>query len=409
MSGPVHLDDLSQPRFAPDIEEIRGFMAAMAEPLRLDSAALHEQARAETGLSDFGSRDYEERLEVILAAMREIGDIDGPGLLNLHSQLLQMLRNRLLLTDYVARHPDVLDIELVPPVVIAGLPRTGTTHLHNLLAAGPTFRTLPYWESMEPLPMPGETGDEARRARSDLAVDFMNSAMPYFPLMHEMTTDHIHEEIQLLANDFSTMFFETIAEVPAWRDYYLDHDQTPHYRYLRMQLQVLQHARGGRRWLLKSPQHLEQLPALEAVFPGLTVVVTHRDPVPVTLSMCTMLAYSARMHRSPVPVEEIGRYWCDRLDVMLTALMKDRDAIPAERSIDVRFDEFMADDLATTERIYALAGEPVTPEAARAMADYLAGHRRGRLGTIEYHAEELGLDLDEMRERFAPYVARFLP
>lgn len=406
----VHLDDLDSPRFPPEIEEIRGFMTVMAEPLRLESHALHEQARTETGLSDFGPRDYEERLEVLLAALREIGDIDGPGLLNLHSQLLQMLRNRLLLTDLLARHPEIHEIELVPPVVIAGLPRTGTTHLHNLLAAGPTFRSLPYWESMEPLPMPAEVGVEPdpRRARSDLAVDFMNAAMPYFPLMHEMTTDHVHEEIQLLANDFSTIFFETIAEVPAWRDYYLDHDQTPHYRYLRIQLQALQHVRGGRRWLLKSPQHLEQLPALEAVFPGLTVVVTHRDPVPVTISMCTMVAYTARMHRNPVPAAQIGRYWRDRLDVMLTALMKDRDAIPAERSIDVRFDEFMADDLAMAERIYEIAGEPVTAEATAAMAEYLAGHQRGRLGTVDYRAEDVGLDLDELRERFAAYSARFL-
>ncbi|WP_243057228.1 sulfotransferase [Nocardioides sp. SR21] len=404
----VHLDDLDQPRFAPDIEEIRGFMTAMAEPLRLESAALHEQARAETGLSDFGPRDYEERLDVLLAAMREIDGLDGPGLLNLHSQLLQMLRNRLLLTDLLAQHPEIHDIELVPPVVIAGLPRTGTTHLHNLLAAGPTFRTLPYWESMEPLPMPGEVGDADRRARADLAVGFMNAAMPHFALMHEMTTDHVHEEIQLLANDFSTMFFETVAEVPAWRDHYLAHDQQPHYRYLRTQLQALQHVRGGRRWLLKSPQHLEQLPALEAVFPGLTVVVTHRDPVPVTISMATMIAYTARMHRSPVPAAKIGHYWADRIDVMLTALVRDRDAVPPDRSIDVRFDEFMADDLATADRVLALAGEQVTPEAAAAMADYLAGHQRGRLGTVDYRAADVGLDEDELRERFAPYAARFL-
>ena len=193
---------------------------------------------------------------------------------------------------------EIHEIELVPPVVIAGLPRTGTTHLHNLLAAGPTFRTLPYWESMEPLRMPAEIGVEPdpRRARSDLAVDFMNAAMPHF----------------------------------------------------------------------------------------------------------------ARMHRAPVPAAEMGRYWGDRIDRMLTSLIADRDAIPAERSIDVRFDEFMADDLAIAERIYELAGELVTPEAGAAMADYLAGHERGRLGTIDYRAGDLGLDADELRERFAPYVARFL-
>ena len=217
-------------------------------------------------------------------------------------QLLQVLKNRLLLTDLVRRHPEIRDIELVPPVVIAGLPRTGTTHLHNLLAAGPTFRVLRYWESVEPFPMPAEVGVEPdpRLARTDMAVDFMNQAMPHFKLMHEMTTEHVHEEIQLLFNDVSSMLMETLGHVPAWRDHYLAHDQTPHYEHLRLQLQALQHLRGGRRWLLKSPQHLEQLPVLERVFPGLTVVVTHRDPVPVTLSMLMMLCYSARMHRSPV-------------------------------------------------------------------------------------------------------------
>ncbi len=137
--------------------------------------------------------------------------------------MLQSLKNRLLLNDLLARHPEIREIELLPPVVIAGLPRTGTTHLHNLLAAGPTFRTIPYWESVEPFPLPAELGIEPdpRKARMDVAVEFMNAAMPHFPLMHEMTTEHVHEEIQLLANDFSTMLFETLAHVPRWRDYYL--------------------------------------------------------------------------------------------------------------------------------------------------------------------------------------------
>ena len=230
---------------------------------------------------------------------------------------------------------------------------------------------LRYWESVEPFPMPAEVGVEPdpRLARTDMAVDFMNQAMPHFKLMHEMTTDHVHEEIQLLFNDVSSMLMETLGHVPAWRDHYLAHDQTPHYEHLRLQLQALQHLRGGRRWLLKSPQHLEQLPVLESVFPGLTVVVTHRDPVPVTISMLMMLCYSARMHRSPVNTAEICDYWVDRLDLMLQSLMRDRHAIPAHRSLDVRFDDFMADDLAIAEQVYELAGEELSDEAADAMKD----------------------------------------
>lgn len=406
----VHLDDLEEPRFSAEVEPIRELMAAMAPQCPLDAEALHEKAMAETGLTDFGPDDYRERLDVYLAALREVDGMHGPGIVNFHTQLLQWLKNRLLLNDLLARHPEIHDIELAPPVVIAGLPRTGTTHLHNLLAAAPTFRTLPYWESVEPFPLPAETGivPDPRRTRMDAAVEFMNATMPHFRLMHEMTTDHAHEEIQLLANDFSSMLFETLAHVPRWRDYYLAHDQSPSYRHLAVQLKALQFLRGGRRWLLKSPQHLEQLRVLDAVFPGVIVVCTHRDPVPVALSMIAMIAYSARMHRSPVPVAEIAASWVDRLQLMLAALVRDRGVIPPERSIDVRFDDFMADEPGVAERVYDLAGEPLSNAEREAMAEYLAGHQRGRLGQVATSAEMFGLGEDDLRARFSVYRQRFL-
>ena len=406
----VRLEDLAEPRFSAEAQQILDVMAAMAPGCALDADALHAKASADTGLNDFGPEDYRERLDVYLAALREIGGLHAAGVVNFYGQLLQLLKNRLLLTDLLTRHPEIDDIELAPPVVIAGLPRTGTTHLHNLLAAPPTFRTMPYWESVEPFPLPQEAGVEPdpRRVRMDVAVSVINTVMPHFALMHEMTTDHVHEEIQLLANDVSTMLFETLGEVPRWRDYYRTHDQTPHYECLARQLKAMQFLRGGRRWLLKSPQHLEQVPVLDRVFPGSIVVFTHRDPVPVALSMIAMIAYSARMHRSPVPVEQIADSWIDRLDQMLTALVRDRDTIGPQRSIDMRFNDFMADEAGAAERVYALAGEPFTEEARTAVAGYLAGHQRGRLGNVETSYEMFGLAEDDLRSRFAPYVERFL-
>ena len=406
----VRLDDLAEPRFSAEARQILDMMTAMAPQCPLDADALHAKASADTGLNDFGPDDYRERLDVYLAALREIDGLHAAGVVNFYGQLLQLLKNRLLLIDLLSRHPEIDDIELQPPVVIAGLPRTGTTHLHNLLAAAPTFRTMPYWESVEPFPLPAEAGVEPdpRRTRMDVAVGVINTVMPHFALMHEMTTDHVHEEIQLLANDVSTMLFETLADVPRWRDYYRTHDQTPHYEYLARQLKAMQFLRGGRRWLLKSPQHLEQVPVLDRVFPGSIVVFTHRDPVPVALSMIAMITYSARMHRSPVPVEQIADSWIDRLDEMLTALVRDRDTIGPERSIDIRFGDFMADELGVAERVYRLAGEPFTEEARTAVAGYLAGHQRGRLGNVETSYEMFGLNEDGLRARFAPYVERFL-
>jgi hypothetical protein len=139
----IPLDDLGEPRFSPEAQQIRDMMTALAVDCPLDADALHAKAIADTGLDDFGPDDYRERLDVYLAALHDIDDMHGPGIVNFFGQLSQWLKNRLLLTDLLTRHPEIHDIELLPPVVIAGLPRTGTTHLHNLLGAAGTFRTLP--------------------------------------------------------------------------------------------------------------------------------------------------------------------------------------------------------------------------------------------------------------------------
>lgn len=405
----MHLDDLARPRYSVEAQQIRDMMAAIAPDFPLDSAAMHARARADTGLTDFGADDYRERLDRYVAELRDI-DMHGPGIVNFHSQLVQWLKNRLLLTDLLTRHPEIHDIELLPPVVIAGLPRTGTTHLHNLLAAPPTFRSLPYWEAVEPFPVPAEAGltPDPRMTRMDMAVQVMDVLMPHFALMHEMTTEHVHEEIQLLANDFSTMLMETLADVPRWSDYYWSRDQTSSYEYLRTQLQALQFLRGGKRWVLKSPQHLGQLAVLDAVFPGVVVAFTHRDPVPVALSMITMITYSERMYRDRVDVTGIAAAWVDRLEKLLDACVRQRDTIPVERSMDIRFDDFMADEVGTAERLYALAGEPFDAPVRSAITGYLDGHQRNRLGRVATSAQMFGIDEDDLRARFTGYSARFL-
>lgn len=406
------LDDLAEPRFGPAGQELLAAMAQVAELCPLDSARMHVQASAELGLDDFGPQDYRERLDLLLDCYRSVPGLSAAGQVGLYAQLVQLLKNRLLLTDLLRREPEVLDVELVPPLVIAGLPRTGTTHLQQLLAATGLFRTLPYWESLEPFPLPGEREVEPdpRIGRTIASLEALHTTVPHLTLMHEMESpEHAHEEIALLANDFSTMFFETLTEVPRWVDHYVAHSQVPHYAYLRLQLQALQHLRGGRRWLLKSPQHLEQLPVLAEVFPGATVVVTHRDPAHVVTSLATMVAYTERMFREPpLDPHATGRRWADRLGLMLDALLRDRDVLGAESSLDLPFDVLLGDQEGALERVLALAGEELTPAARAGAASYLAGHARGHLGTIDYRPEDVGLDPEALRRRFADYSARFL-
>jgi hypothetical protein len=227
-----------------------------------------------------------------------------------------------------------------------------------------------------------------------------------------MTVDHAHEEIHLLALDMSTMLFETAARLPSYRDWYRAADQTHAYRTLRTCLQALtwldeQSGRPSRRWVLKSPQHLEQFGPLVGVFPDATVVVTHRDPVAVTASMVTMLTYTARMHVERPDPAAYGAYWSARLGDMLDACTRDRHLLPAERSIDVRFDDLMADELGTVERIYELAGQPFGVAARAATAHYLADHQRDRHGKVVYDLADFALDPSDVSDMFRAYRERF--
>jgi hypothetical protein len=351
-------------------------------------------------------------MDVLLAALDTEAGLSPMGRVSAGGMITGLLVNRLLLTDLLTRHPEIHDVEIVAPMVIAGLPRTGTTHLHNLISSDPALRSLPYWESVQPVPFPAEadlvgTDDDPRIARTEMSLGAMDVLMPHFKRMHEMTTWHVHEEIQLLAIDFSTMLFDTMAPMPSWREYYLAHDQTPHYEYMKTVLKACQLLGGGDRWILKSPQHLEQFGPLVSAFPDATVLVTHRDPVSVMVSMSTMVAYSARTSLDPVDPVRISAYWADRLETMLNAAMRDRELLPAGQSMDILFGDFMADDIGTVRRIYDLADQPLPEESLAAIQAYNDTHQRERHGKVIYEPERLGLDLTARREAMLAYSERF--
>jgi len=405
----VKITDLAQPELSAGVREMMAAAVDMVGPLSFTPDAILSAAIERTGLRDFGDPSFRAPLEALLAAIEESAELSAFGRVSIGMFLVQLAVNRLRLEDLIARHPEILEIVIAAPIVIAGLQRTGTTHLHNLLSADPELRHLPYWESLEPVPVQGEPGGDAdpRRGRCASALAFQGEVMPYFERMHEMTVDHAHEEIHLLAMDFSTMLFDAVMHVPEWRRFYLSRDQRPHYAYLKRVLQALTWLRGGARWVLKSPQHIEQLPALMATFPDATVVLTHRDPLAVIASTATMVAYGMRMSRERIDLAAVGETWVGNTEQMLRACLRDRAAVPAVQSMDVSFHDYMRDDIAVAAAIYARAGQPLGERSRAAIDEYRRTHPRGRFGRVEYDLADFGLHTGELRERFRFYTDTF--
>jgi hypothetical protein len=406
----IRIGDLAAPVLTP--QQQAAIEGASRLPVKFEQGAVLEAAMERTGLSDFGSDDFRERLEVWLASAEEDADLGPVGRLMVFNDCVRYAANRLRFEDLLRRHPEILDVEIQRPIIIAGLPRSGTTHLLNLIAADERLRSLPYWESLEPIPDPAEApepgGEDPRLARCRASYALQDALVPLLRNMHDMAPEHVHEEIEVQALDFSSYELEWIATVPRWRDYYLSHDQTPHYAYLKNVLKALQWLRGPDRWVLKSPQHLEQLLPLYSTFPDATIVLTHRDPVSVIASAITMLSYGDRIRRKRVDPRAVAAYWIDRVERLLRACTRDRDRIPASQSMDVPFHEFMADDVGTVERIYALAGLEMTPGASAAQGDFMAKNPRGKHGRIRYDLKaDFGVEPEELRKRFDFYFERF--
>jgi sulfotransferase family protein len=406
----IRIDDLREPALTPAQRAALAFGERTPVSLTLDSVL--EAAVERTGQSDFGPDDFRERAALWLSEMDEDPERTGLGRASLWNDAVRCAANRLRIQALLGEHPEIRRVAIERPIIVVGLPRSGTTHLVNLIAADARLRSLPLWESQEPVPDPREPHDadgrDPRYVRSARGWDMMRANVPLLAAMHPMSPDHIHEELELMLPDFSSYNQEWIARAPKWRDYYLAHDQTPHYAYLKTVLQILQWRQPRERWVLKSPQHLEQLGPLLATFPDATIVVTHRDPVSVVQSAATMLAYGARMnYRTPEP-EWYLAYWTDRIRRLLEASVRDRGLLPAGRTIDVLFHEFMADDLATVERIYEIAGLPMTDTARAQIAAYLVEHPRGKEGQVVYDLRrDFGTEPGAVREPFGFYFERF--
>jgi len=380
------------------------------QPVSLDVDRLLERAVRNTGLDDYGDPGFEEPLRRLVAAWESESRLTTTGRLIVQRDTLRALENRLHLVHERKRFPEIADERVERPLFIVGLPRTGTSILHELLAEDPGNRCPMTWEVMWPWPRPTREHfhDDPRIRKADRYLRATDALIPGFKAMHAMGALLPQECCMLMNHDFMSMQYHCSNRVTSYQDWLDGQDMTPVYAFHREQLQHLQSLAPPTRWVLKSPQHLWSLDALLRVYPDARIVQTHRDPVKAAASIASLVTLLRGMGSDEIDPQEIGEDWAARLAGGLERAMKVRAEVGDDaRFFDMHFHEYNADPVAMVRRIYAHFDLPWSREAEERFRHFIAANPPGRFGHHEYSLEGAGLDLRHERRRFDAYQRRF--
>jgi hypothetical protein len=404
--------DYSRPHRPPVVRALNRLGDVFGGPrlgARLSEPALIAEACRREGLEDFGEQSFRAGLRELLGAIEAEAHLTPVGRWITRKRLVGMLRNRLRAERLFREHPEILELEITPPVVISGMQRTGTTLLHRLLAADPETRALSAWEALNPAPLQGWRmgGPDPRIRTARLSQRALALMAPDFFAVHPVEAEAPEEDVLLLDYSFLSTVPEATLRVPSFSRWLEQQDVLPAYRYLKKLLQLLQWQRSGKRWVLKSPHHLEYLDALLEVFPEARIVHTHRDPAVTQASFCSMIAHGRGVFSDHVDPHEIGQEWLRKVGRLVRRALDTRRRRGDGLFVDVYYRDLMKDPIAQIERIYEFAGIPLTPEARELIEDARRVNFRNRYGIHRYRLEDFGLTRKQVAEEYSEYRERF--
>ena len=372
---------------------------------RLDVDRMMAAARRRTGLSDFGDAWFLKPLEVLVHSINHEARLTPVGMRIQRSRIVSALCTRLRAERLLREHPGILDADLGKIIVIAGLQRTATTTLHRLIAAHPGVRALRSWESLNPVPLPGERpGDPRRRMReAKLAARAIGFLAPDFLAVHPIEYDAPEEEIFLLDLSFMSQSPEATMHVPGYARWLEGKDHTKCYEYMLTVLKILHWQRPGDCRVLKTPHHMEHLDVVLELVPDACIVQTHRDPKRSIASFCSMVAHARGMLSDHVDPAEIGKHWMRKTRRMIDRSMGVRQAAGDGVFVDVSYYDLIADPMPELRRICRAAGIDFGDEAERAARAVSRRNVKNRHGRHVYALADFGL-ADEAVDRYCePY------
>ena len=368
--------------------------------------ALHEAAQEATGCNDFGDDEYREGLGVLLSSLDEEAQLSATGRHVATQRVVAALSSRLHAERGWRKHPACLLEEIEGPLVIVGLPRTGTTALHHLLARDPANQGIELWLCETPMPRPAreEWRDDPRFCRCRDALQAQFDANPELIAAHEMAADEVDECWRLFHQSFASVTFECTSTLPTYSKWWAQHDMSAAYRRHRDNLKLIGNGTTGRRWVLKDSSHLFAMEALFEVYPHARVIVTHRHPVKLIPSVCSLNSrFRAGLDAKPDP-HALGREQLELWARGIERTMEARRQRAPEQFFDMRFDEFVRNPLGMVRRIYDAFGLELSPAAEREMRSWRAANPRGQHGAHDYTLEDYGLSASAVEDRFRGYL-----
>ncbi|MGA7801209.1 MAG: sulfotransferase [Gammaproteobacteria bacterium] len=379
-------------------------------PASFDEADLLSTARRRTGLSDFGSAPLLTPLRMLLRACDDEARLNLLGRISTRWDILRLLSNRLQLQRDWQAHPEIFAQPIERPLFITGLPRSGTTLLHSLMAQDPALRFPSHWETMYPSPPPERAGydDDPRIAAVERQLQWFHRLAPEFRAIHLMEARYPQECTEITNHVFMSLRYDTLYNVPSYRAWLDRIGHREAYGFHRRVLQHLQWHCPPRRWVLKAPDHVFSLDELLDAYPDACILMAHRDPLKVVPSVASMTTVLQSVFSDHVNAPRVARTVAERWAEGARRMVRHRrqDQTPG-RYLDIHYLDLMRDPIATVRRIYDRFEMPLSGDARERMEAFLGHNPKGMHGRHRYSLRQFDLDPEAQRRQFREYLDYF--
>jgi Sulfotransferase family len=385
---------------------------AAGDPRRLNLQDIIAEARAQTGLTDMGEPDVTDGLTILVDALIREANLSPAGVEMKRAGLIGLVSNRLRIQEQFRLHPEILQEKIRAPIVIVGLPRSGTTKLQKVLTTNPDLQWLPLWKVLNPAPLgpipPG--GEDPRIAIAEQISAYMRDNFPDFYSGHPMNAREAEEEIWMQDMSLRGWGHVYAAKIPTFEAWTEKQDFETWYVFLRKLLQLIQWHDGSpnKRWLLKAPEHMAEMELLFKTFPDATVVHCHRDPTISVASLAVLTVASRGMYTDEKDHLDSGRFTLNHWASHTRAYLQQRKRLESKhRFVDVSYKEITSNIMAAVDRINAAAGLKLTPANRAAVIDWEKSNPPGKPGARRYSLSDVGLTEKQVRDAFADYLEQF--